>query len=126
MGTCISLPYLECMVPTRASEREIESPRRSAFIYLANGVHSLNYQITTQGKDYPFSRSLKPLEKHREVVTPISGLYHPGAMGHHHNCISFGLPVENWDPQTETRYRSIKRWRRSPRNKHVSLPWKLP
>ncbi len=91
LGTCISLPYLECMVPTRASERSMESPRRSAFIYLANGVHSLNYQITTAGKGYQFSRSLKPLEKHREVLTPISGLYHPGAMGHHHNCISVWL-----------------------------------
>ena len=63
------------------------TPRRSAFIYLANGVHSLNYQITTPGKDYQFSRSLKPLEKHREVITPISGLHHPGSLSHHHNCI---------------------------------------
>ncbi len=67
------------------------APRRSAFIYLANGVHSLNYQITTPGKDYQFSRSLKPLEKHREVITPISGLHHPGALSHHHNCISVWL-----------------------------------
>ena len=67
------------------------TPRRSAFIYLANGVHSLNYQITTPGKDYQFSRSLKPLEKHREVITPISGLHHPGSLSHHHNCISVWL-----------------------------------
>ena len=79
MGTCISLPFLECMVPLRAAEEQTATPRRSAFIYLANGVHSLNYQITTPGKDYQFSRSLKPLEKHREVITPISGLHHPGA-----------------------------------------------
>ena len=91
MGSCISLPFLECMVPLRASEKATESPRRSAFIYLANGVHSLNYQITTPGKGYQFSRSLKPLEKHREVITPISGLHHPGALGHHHNCISVWL-----------------------------------
>ena len=91
MGSCISLPFLECMVPLRASEKATESPRRSAFIYLANGVHSLNYQITTPGKDYEFSRSLKPLEKHRDVITPISGLHHPGGLGHHHNCISIWL-----------------------------------
>jgi hypothetical protein len=90
MGTCISLPMLECMTPLRAAEAS-ESPRRSAFIYLANGVHSLNYQITTPGKDYQFSRSLKPLEKHREVITPISGLHHPGGLGHHHNCIDVWL-----------------------------------
>jgi hypothetical protein len=91
MGTSISLPFLECMVPLRAAEANTENPRRSAFIYLANGVHSLNYQITKPGKGYEFSRSLKPLEKHREVITPISGLHHPGALGHDHSCISVWL-----------------------------------
>ena len=88
MGSLVALPMLECMVPLRAAEKATVSPKRSAFIYLANGVHSLNYQITTPGKDYQFSRSLKPLEKHRDVITPISGLHHPGALSHHHNCIS--------------------------------------
>lgn len=90
MGTCIPLPFLECMIPLHAAEQK-ETPRRAAFIYLANGVHSLNYQVTTPGKDYQFSRSLKPLEKHRNVITPISGLHHPGALSHHHNCISVWL-----------------------------------
>jgi len=90
LGTCISLPMLECMLPLRAAEPPA-MPRRSAFIYLANGVHSLNYQITTAGRDYQFSRSLRPLEKHRHVITPISGLHHPGALSHHHNCISIWL-----------------------------------
>ncbi len=91
MGSLVALPMLECMVPLRAAEQATASPKRSAFIYLANGVHSLNYQITTPGKDYQFSRSLKPLEKHRDVITPISGLHHPGALSHHHNCISVWL-----------------------------------
>ena len=91
LGSFISLPMLECMVPLRAAENAADSPKRSAFIYLANGVHSLNYQITKPGRDYQFSRSLKPLEKHREVITPISGLHHPGALGHDHNCMSVWL-----------------------------------
>ncbi len=91
LGTFISLPLLDCMIPLRASEEKTAPPRRSAFIYLANGVHSLNYQITTPGKDYQFSRSLMPLEKHRQVITPISGMHHPGALSHHHNCISVWL-----------------------------------
>ena len=82
MSSCISLPLLECMAPLHAAEKPAAAaPKRSAFIYLANGVHSLNYQITTPGRDYQFSRSLMPLEKHRDVVTPISGLHHPGALG---------------------------------------------
>ncbi|MFZ4765233.1 MAG: DUF1552 domain-containing protein [Roseimicrobium sp.] len=91
LGSFISLPMLECMVPLRAAESATAAPKRSAFVYLANGVHSLNYQITKEGKDYQFSRSLNPLEKHREVITPISGLHHPGALSHHHNCISVWL-----------------------------------
>jgi hypothetical protein len=90
MGTCISLPMLECMTPLRAAE-PTESPRRSAFIYLANGVNTLDYQITKAGEDYEFTRSLKPLEKFRDVITPISGLHHPGGLGHHHNCIKIWL-----------------------------------
>ena len=91
MGALISLPLLECMLPLRASEKRTATPRRSAFIYLANGVHSLNYQITTEGPDYAFSRSLQPLEPHRQAITPISGLHHPGNLSHHHNCISTWL-----------------------------------
>ena len=57
LGVSIALPFLECMVPLRAAEAATATPRRSAFVYLANGVHSLNYQITTPGKDYEFSRA---------------------------------------------------------------------
>jgi hypothetical protein len=98
LGTCISLPMLECMIPLRAAEEQSAAPRRSAFIYLANGVHSLNYQILKEGKDYQFSRSLKPLEKHRDVITPISGLYHPGGIGHQHDCINVWLTGGKLDP----------------------------
>ncbi len=91
LGTCVALPMLECMRPLNAAEQDDAKPRRSAFVYLANGVHSLNYQITTPGTDYEFSRSLKPLEKFREVITPVSGLHHPGSLGHHHNCIDIWL-----------------------------------
>lgn len=84
LGSFIALPMLDCMVPARAAK--VPTPKRSAFIYIPNGVNTLDYQITTPGKDFAFSRTLKPLEKLRNVVTPISGLHHPGGLGHHHNC----------------------------------------
>jgi hypothetical protein len=84
LGSFIALPLLDCMRPLRAASAP--PPRRSVFIYIPNGVNTLDYQITSPGKDYTFSRTLKPLEKHRSVVTPISGLHHPGGLGHHHNC----------------------------------------
>ncbi|MEZ5939794.1 MAG: DUF1552 domain-containing protein [Planctomycetaceae bacterium] len=84
LGSFIALPFLNCM--SSAAPSELTKPKRSAFIYIPNGVNTLDYQITTPGEDYEFSRTLAPLEKHRSVVTPISGLHHPGGLGHHHNC----------------------------------------
>ena len=84
LGSFIALPLLDCMV--HANSKEPATPKRSAFIYIPNGVNTLGYQITKPGEGYEFSRSLKPLEKHRGVITPISGLHHPGGLGHHHNC----------------------------------------
>ncbi len=86
LGSFIALPLLDCMIPARAAEAPGPKPRRSAFIYIPNGVNTLDFQITTPGGEFTFSRTLKPLEKHRSVVTPISGLHHPGGLGHHHNC----------------------------------------
>lgn len=84
LGSFIALPLLNCMRPAHAAEAP--KPKRSAFIYIPNGVNTLDYQITTPGEKYELSRTLKPLEKHRTVVTPISGMHHPGGLGHHHNC----------------------------------------
>lgn len=84
LGSFITLPLLNCMGAETAAATV--APRRSVFVYIPNGVNTLDYQITTAGKDFEFSKSLAPLEKHRSVVTPISGLHHPGGLGHHHNC----------------------------------------
>lgn len=86
LGSLIALPLLECMRPLHAATGTDTAPKRSVFVYLPNGVNTLDYQITQAGKDYQWSRTLKPLETLRDVVTPISGLHHPGGLGHHHNC----------------------------------------
>jgi hypothetical protein len=88
VGVTLALPFLECMIPlslARAAEKT-KRPARSVFMYLPNGVNTIDYQITGAGKGYAFSKILKPLEKFREVITPISGLHHPHGLGHHHNC----------------------------------------
>lgn len=92
LGVSLALPWLDCMRPLRVAGAEVAArPRRSVFIYLPNGVNTLDYQITDQGENYAFSKTLAPLEKHRSIVTPISGLYHPHGLGHHHNCRSIWL-----------------------------------
>lgn len=90
LGVSLALPLLECMRPLRAAESATRA-KRSVFIYLPNGVNTIDYQILRPGADYQFSKSLLPLEKHRAHITPISGLYHPHGLGHHHNCSSIWL-----------------------------------
>lgn len=86
VGATIALPLLDCMRPMRALAAEIEKPRRSVFVYIPNGVNVLTWQITSAGRDYQLSEPLKPLEKHRQNITPISGLHHPGGIGQAHVC----------------------------------------
>ena len=87
IGATIALPLLDCMRPLRATAAETASkPRRSVFVYIPNGVNVLTWQITKAGRDYEFSEPMKPLEKHRENITPISGLHHPNCIGTAHVC----------------------------------------
>lgn len=84
-GISVALPMLDCMRPLRAAANAGQ-PRRSVFIYLPNGVNTEAYQIKEAGAGYKLTQPLASLEKHRDVITPISGLHHPNGLGHHHNC----------------------------------------
>jgi hypothetical protein len=87
IGATVALPLLDCMRPLRATAAEAATkPRRSVFVYIPNGVNVLTWQITKAGRDYELSEPMKPLEKHRENMTPFSGLHHPGGIGQAHVC----------------------------------------
>lgn len=99
LGASVALPMLDCMRPLRAAAgKATPKPKRSVFIYLPNGVNTLDYQILEDGPDYTFSRSLQPLEKHRGILTPISGLHHPHGLGHHHGCQQIWLTGAEMGP----------------------------
>ncbi|HSI35921.1 MAG: DUF1552 domain-containing protein [Phycisphaerae bacterium] len=91
IGVSLALPLLDCMVPLAAAAPAKPRVKRSAFVYLPNGVNTLDYQVTSAGKDYAFSKSLAPLAKHRAHITPLSGLHHPNGVGNHHSCIDIWL-----------------------------------
>src|SRR4051812_34639506 len=76
LGVALALPLLDCMRPLRAAET-VKRAKRSVFIYLPNGVNTIDFQVLEAGADYKFSKALLPLEKHRAHITPISGLHHP-------------------------------------------------
>jgi len=88
-GAAVALPLLNCMSPLRSMASETPAaarPRRSVFVYIPNGVNVLTWQITKAGRDYQLSEPMMPLEKHRQHMTPISGLHHPGGIGQAHVC----------------------------------------
>ena len=95
MGVSLALPVLDCMRPARAAGSVAASaatqPRRSVFVYLPNGVNTEAYQLRQAGAGYTFTTPLASLERHREVITPISGMHHPHGLGHHHNCQTIWL-----------------------------------
>lgn len=82
LGASISLPLLDCMAELPSPTK----PKRSVFLYIPNGVNTLTWQIEKAGTDFEFTAPLKSLERHRNEVTPISGLHHPMVLGKHHNC----------------------------------------
>jgi hypothetical protein len=92
LGATVALPLLDCMKPLRSIAGEAAArPRRSVFVYIPNGVNVLTWQILKTGRDYELSAPLRALERHRENITPISGLHHPGGIGTAHVCADLWL-----------------------------------
>ena len=89
IGVSMSLPLLDCMIAPSGAAPAVPpptSPRRSVFLYIPNGVNPLSWQIEKAGNGFQFAKSMQALERHRDNVTPISGLHHPLGLGKAHNC----------------------------------------
>jgi hypothetical protein len=86
-GVAVALPLLNAMQPHRVIGSEANAkPRRSVFVYIPNGVNVETWRMNTAGRNYELSQPLKPLERHRDNITPFSGLHHPGALNQQHVC----------------------------------------
>jgi hypothetical protein len=72
LGASVALPFLDAMTPAFGAEPEI--PLRLAFAYVPNGVIMQDWTPKGEGKDFEFSRILKPLEPFREHLLVLSGL----------------------------------------------------
>jgi hypothetical protein len=85
------MPFLDSVRGAEADhdgpENSQKNPKRFCCIFFPNGVslppkqhpaheqwHWFPHQV---GRDYSYTRSLKPLEKHRDELTILSGLSHP-------------------------------------------------
>ena len=76
LGTAISLPLFESMLPgvaTAAATRKA-APKRLAFLYVPNGVHMQDWTPKTEGAGFAFPASLEPLKPFKDELLVLSGL----------------------------------------------------
>jgi hypothetical protein len=75
-GALVALPVLDAMTPAFAAPAAAERPVRLAFTYVPNGAVMADWTPRTAGKDFEFTRILKPLEPFRQDLSVLSGLAH--------------------------------------------------
>src|ERR1044071_8224493 len=90
-GVTIALTLLESMVPAQTPlARTAAAPaQRFGFIYVPHGSIMKDGTPAKEGSGFDFSPILKPLEKFRDQVTVITGLYNSGEPGHSVSCATF-------------------------------------
>jgi hypothetical protein len=77
MGAALALPVLDSMTPAFAAPAVSgKAPTRLLFTYIPVGANMESWTPTGEGKDYKFSRILKPIEGLREDFSVLSGLDH--------------------------------------------------
>jgi hypothetical protein len=87
-GVAIALPWLEVMSPqalradTAGDLAAEEIPRRAVFCMWGLGLNGREFTPATTGPDYQLTSILKPLERHRQDFTVISGLKLTHSGGH--------------------------------------------
>src|SRR5262245_53656612 len=76
LGTMVAIPMLDAMVPAfvRCNSTDLKAPVRLAFAYVPNGIVMSDWTPKASGKDYQFTRILKPLEPLRDDLYVLSNL----------------------------------------------------
>jgi hypothetical protein len=76
VGAAVALPWLDAMMPAYAAQRSAKPPVRLVFVYTPNGMMMEDWKPAGVGKDFEFTRILKPLEPFREDLLVLTGLAH--------------------------------------------------
>jgi hypothetical protein len=90
LGTALSLPLLDAMLPAGRAVAQQPVRKRAGFIYFPHGATMSRWTPTGTGTQFEFSEILAPLEPLRDQINIISNLSHPQAYGPggataHHN-----------------------------------------
>jgi hypothetical protein len=105
MGTALSLPLLEAMLPTARAADIAARPRRLQALYSPNGMIMENFTPQQAGRDFALSPTLAPFAPFKDQLTVISNLAHNGGGGSHaRGCAGFltgavARPTEGSDLQ---------------------------
>jgi hypothetical protein len=73
VGGAIALPLLDAMRPAFAAPKTIGTARRIAVVYVPNGIVMKDW-LPEVGKNFAFTRILKPLESFKDDIVVVSGL----------------------------------------------------
>jgi hypothetical protein len=76
LGTCLSLPALESLMPMRMLAAPSGAPLRMAFLYIPNGVILDKWRPTGEGKDFQFGPTMQPFAKHKDNLQIFTGFEH--------------------------------------------------
>jgi hypothetical protein len=74
LGAAVALPMLDAMTPAFAAPALKQTPTRLAFTYIPNGVTLQAWTPAAAGREFEFTRILKPLEALREHTLVVTGL----------------------------------------------------
>jgi uncharacterized protein DUF1552 len=89
LGACIALPAFESLAPFKLlatpagklATTASGAPLRAAFLFFPNGAIPAAWWPKEAGKDFEFSRTLKPLEPLRQSIQVLGGLDQKAAYG---------------------------------------------
>ncbi len=79
LGTAVALPLMEAMLPTARAAEPAARPKRLQVFYTPNGMIMKSFTPEKDGRDFPLSPTLAPLEPFRNHITVITGLAHYNA-----------------------------------------------
>ncbi|MEM7476489.1 MAG: DUF1552 domain-containing protein [Planctomycetota bacterium] len=82
LGTAISLPLLESMIPRSVAASAPEAPLRVAFLYVPNGMHMPDWTPQKIGANYDVPATLKPIEHLKSEINVLTNLTLDGARAH--------------------------------------------
>src|SRR5262245_53698712 len=79
-GASLALPWLEAMMPARASAATA-TPVRMAVLYMPNGVREDMWTPEGTGRDFTLSPTLKPLEDLKSDLIVATNLWNQNSKG---------------------------------------------